>query len=284
MSALHPAIPAKAGTQIDGRRDRLGQARRTPAAFGDAQLYDLDPSLRRDEGRAGVNDRYAARRAAIERYFDRTALDAWAKLTSDAPVSRIRQTVRAGRDAMRATLLGWLPDELNGRRVLDAGCGPGVMCIDLARRGAQVVGVDLSGELVRLAAARTPPELASRMTLSAGDMLDEGHGRFDHVVCMDALIHYGCADAVVMLGRLAARTERSILFTYAPKTPLLAVMHAVGRLFPRADRSPAIQPTAPRALVRKMRAEPALQGWTTGRTHRIKSGFYTCQALELVRR
>ena len=229
-------------------------------------------------------DRYTTRRAAIEHYFDRTALDAWTRLTSEAPVGRIRQTVREGREAMRATLLSWLPEELDGRRVLDAGCGPGVMSIALARRGAQVIGVDLSAELVRLGAERTPPELASRVTLLAGDMLDEGHGRFDHVVCMDALIHYGCADAVVMLGRLAARTEHSILFTYAPKTPLLAAMHAVGRLFPRANRSPAIQPVATSDLTRRLAKEPSLRGWAPGRTHRIESGFYTCQALELVRR
>ena len=36
----------------------------------------------------------------------------------------------------------------------------------------------------------------------------------------------------------------SILFTFAPRTPLLAVMHAVGRLFPRGDRAPAIVPVA----------------------------------------
>ena len=48
---------------------------------------------------------YLDRRARLESYFDRTAADAWAKLTSDAKVSGIRATVRAGRDAMRATLL-----------------------------------------------------------------------------------------------------------------------------------------------------------------------------------
>jgi hypothetical protein len=44
---------------------------------------------------------YTQRRSEIETYFDRTAADAWARLTSNAPVSRIRQTVRAGRDEMR---------------------------------------------------------------------------------------------------------------------------------------------------------------------------------------
>ncbi len=74
---------------------------------------------------ARPGQRYATRRAWLEQYFDRTAADAWARLTSDAPVSGIRATVRAGRDRMRATLAGWLPQDLTGRRVLDAGCGTG---------------------------------------------------------------------------------------------------------------------------------------------------------------
>ena len=47
---------------------------------------------------------YTSRRSEIEHYFDRTAASAWARLTSDAPVGRIRATVRAGRDRMRNTL------------------------------------------------------------------------------------------------------------------------------------------------------------------------------------
>ena len=53
---------------------------------------------------------YATRRSELETYFDRTAVEAWSRLTSDAPVSRIRATVRAGRDRMRNTLLSWLPN------------------------------------------------------------------------------------------------------------------------------------------------------------------------------
>ena len=68
---------------------------------------------------------YLERRGQLEDYFDRTAVDAWKRLTSDAPVGRIRATVRAGRDQMRATLLGYLPPDLTGRRILDAGCGTG---------------------------------------------------------------------------------------------------------------------------------------------------------------
>ena len=76
-----------------------------------------------------IDTRYERRRGQIEAYFDRTAAEAWARLTSDAPVSRIRATVRAGRDAMRATLLDWLPRDLRGARVLDAGCGTGMLAV-----------------------------------------------------------------------------------------------------------------------------------------------------------
>jgi hypothetical protein len=38
------------------------------------------------------------------------------RLTSDAPVNRIRATIRAGRDEMRRTLLDWLPVDLTGLR------------------------------------------------------------------------------------------------------------------------------------------------------------------------
>ena len=63
---------------------------------------------------------YLKQRDRIEHYFDRTAADTWARLTSTAPVSGVRATVRAGRDRMRATLLSWLPQDLRGRRLLDA--------------------------------------------------------------------------------------------------------------------------------------------------------------------
>ena len=53
---------------------------------------------------ASVN--YQTRRDEIETYFDRTAADAWAALTSDAPVSRIRRTVRRGRGGRRGFACG----------------------------------------------------------------------------------------------------------------------------------------------------------------------------------
>jgi magnesium-protoporphyrin O-methyltransferase len=227
---------------------------------------------------------YAERRVEIENYFDRTAVEAWTRLTSDAPVNRIRATVRAGRDEMRRTLLGWLPADLGGRRLLDAGCGTGAFAIEAAQRGAEVVAVDLSPKLIGLAQSRASGGQGGvSVVFFAGDMLAQCHGDFDHVVAMDSLIHYGTEDAVDAISGLASRTRHSLLFTFAPRTPALAVMHAVGRLFPRGNRAPAIEPIAEQAICQLIGSEPKLRAWKIGRSRRVQNGFYTSQALELVR-
>ena len=147
---------------------------------------------------------YIARRQQLETYFDRTAADAWKRLTSDAPVSRVRATVRAGRDTMRATLLSWLPADMRGARVLDAGCGTGALAVEAARRGADVLAIDISPTLVGLARERAPRDLGDgRVTFAVGDLLDPALGAFDHVVAMDSLIHYEGRDIALTLGALA---------------------------------------------------------------------------------
>jgi magnesium-protoporphyrin O-methyltransferase len=227
---------------------------------------------------------YLERREKIEAYFDRTAVDAWKRLTSTEPVSGIRKTVREGRDRMRNTLLSWLPDDMTGMRMLDAGCGTGALAVEAARRGAHVVAIDLSQTLVDLARERAATiEMSGSVEFLAGDMLSPSHGRFDYIVCMDSLIHYQAADAVKVIAGLASRTDKAILLTFAPRTPALAVMRAVGRMFPKGDRAPWIEPIGLDTLKSLMAQEPRCAGWQAARTQRISSSFYKSQALELVR-
>jgi magnesium-protoporphyrin O-methyltransferase len=225
---------------------------------------------------------YIERRSQLETYFDRTAVEAWSRLTSDAPVSRIRATVRAGRDRMRDTLLSWLPLDMRGARLLDAGCGTGALSIEAAKRGALVTAIDVAPTLIQLAQERTPADLGSgRIDFRSGDMLDPELGDFDFVVAMDSLIHYRASDCVNAVASLSARTSGSILFTFAPRTPALAAMHAIGRLFPRKERAPAIEPVQQDDLLRRLGKEPALSGWSVLQTERIVNGFYTSQAVEI---
>ncbi len=224
---------------------------------------------------------YVSRKQELETYFDRTAVEAWKRLTSDAPVSRVRETVRKGRDAMRATLLSWLPADLRGARLLDAGCGTGALAIEAARRGANVLAIDISPSLVALAKERVPRDLGfGRIDFAVGDMLDPALGRFDHVVAMDSLIHYEGHDIAHTLAALAPRTGGSIVFTIAPRTPALTIMHAIGQVFPRGNRSPAIAPISMADLEKHASRHAPLREWRFARSQRINSGFYVSQALE----
>lgn len=104
-------------------------------------------------------------------------------------------------------------------------------------------------------------------------MLDEALGRFDHVIAMDSLIYYNRPDILSALNRLAARTANSVVFTVAPSTPFLLAFWGLGKLFPRADRSPVMQPHAARRLA------PGLPGDLV-KAGRVSRGFYISECLE----
>ena len=252
------------------------------------------------------SESWGRQRLRLRTYFDRTAVAAWETLTTDAPVSGVRAKVRAGRDATRACLLGWLPEDMRGLRLLDAGSGTGALAAEAGARGAEVLGIDLSPTLVEVARRRLPAGLADRVAFAAGDMLDveaaaraaglapdaDGRTRFDAIVAMDSLIHYEAADMVGALATLGGHLkgpgaepgrEPRLVFTFAPATPLLVAAKAAGKLFPKRDRSPAIAPVAEARLRAAIGAEERLGGLGVGRTRRISVPFYVSQPMELVR-
>ncbi|MEM9222681.1 MAG: magnesium protoporphyrin IX methyltransferase [Pseudomonadota bacterium] len=231
---------------------------------------------------------YAKKRDALEHYFDRTAADAWRALTSDEKVSRIRATVRAGREDMRRRIMARLGENLSGRHLLDAGCGTGALSLEAARRGGTVTAIDVSPTMVDIARERAgdgeAEDVAAAVTFRAGDMVNEAKGPFDHVVAMDSLIHYELSDILSALTTWAPLVTRSIVFTFAPRTPALTLKHAVGALFPRGQRAPEIAPVGERKLRNALGAEPDLKSFALAHTERVSSGFYTSQLVELSRR
>jgi magnesium-protoporphyrin O-methyltransferase len=173
---------------------------------------------------------------------------------------------------MRAAILGRLPADLTGARVLDAGCGTGAKAAELAARGAEVVAVDVSPRLLEIAAGRLDPALTGRVRYLTADMFDPALGAFDAVVAQDSMIYYGEADLTAHLARLRERAPL-IVTSLAPRTPLLTAMWWAGKAFPRSDRSPVMVPHCP---LRLGRALPGLR-----EVERITSGFYISTALEL---
>ena len=228
---------------------------------------------------------YLQRRDQLTTYFDQTAAAAWQALTSNDPVSGIRATVREGRDQMRNTLLEWLPEDMTGMSLLDAGCGTGALAVDCALRGAHVIAIDVAGNLVNVARERSAElDLKGSIDFRVGDMLADAPADVDYVVAMDSLIHYAAVDVQKVIEDFARRANKGVLFTAAPWTPALALMHFVGRRMPnKSNKAPAIEPVRINRLVNTLDRDLADEGWQVARHERIKNGFYISQALELIK-
>ncbi len=92
--------------------------------------------------------------------------------------------------------------DLHAARVLDLGCGHGVLTVDLAERGAaEVVGLDLDTEAIAFASNYVPgafPSLRDTVRFVAHDIADlAGSERFDLVFSKDAFEHILDLEGVV---------------------------------------------------------------------------------------
>ena len=127
-----------------------------------------------------------------------------------------------------AYLLGHLAP---GTQLLDVGCGPGTLTVDLARRVApgRVVGVDVADDVVAEARRHATAEGAANVELRAGDFrtLDLAEGSFDVAHAHQVLQHLqDPVGALAHMGRLvrpgglvAVRDSDYQAFTWAPANP-----------------------------------------------------------------
>ncbi|WP_139057318.1 bifunctional 2-polyprenyl-6-hydroxyphenol methylase/3-demethylubiquinol 3-O-methyltransferase UbiG [Candidatus Ichthyocystis hellenicum] len=80
---------------------------------------------------------------------------------------------------------------LQGKLVLDVGCGGGIMSESLVRSGAEVVGIDRSSPLIDIARLHAASELLSidYRHATVDELLETHEGRFDCIVCMEVVEH-----------------------------------------------------------------------------------------------
>lgn len=139
--------------------------------------------------------------------------------------------------------LGWIMERaaLQGRRVLDVGCGGGILADAMARQGADVLGIDLATKALRVAQlhaleAQTPRVQYREVSVEA--LAAEQPGSFDVVTCMEMLEHVPDPSSVVRACATLVKPGGHVFFSTLnrnPKSFLFAIVGAeyVLKLLPR---------------------------------------------------
>ena len=183
-----------------------------------------------------------AEKLEVKGYFETTGFERWNRIYSDSDdVNRVQRNIRIGHQKTVDNVLAWLQEQggLESRSFCDAGCGVGSLTLPLAQLGAgSIAASDLSAAMVQ-EAQRRAGELGvkpGQISFLASD-LESLEGRYDTVICLDVFIHYPQAPAEEMVRHLASMAERHLIVSFAPYTPLLALLKGIGQLFPGPSKT-----------------------------------------------
>jgi len=130
---------------------------------------------------------------------------------------------------------------LAGKRVLDVGCGGGILADAMARKGAEVLGIDLSSKSLKVAqlhALEAQTAGVSYREVSAEALAAEQAGGFDVVTCMEMLEHVPDPGSIVRACAALVKPGGWVFFSTLnrnPKSFLFAIVGAeyVLNLLPR---------------------------------------------------
>jgi len=129
--------------------------------------------------------------------------------------------------------------ELTKKSYCDAGCGVGSLSIPLLRLGIKELQVsDISSEMIKETKKRI-----NELGLNQGKIkyevcdLEKLKGLFDVVVCLDVFIHYPQPVAEEMVQHLCDLSKEKLIVSFAPYTPVLAVLKNIGKLFPGPSKT-----------------------------------------------
>ena len=129
--------------------------------------------------------------------------------------------------------LGWIDGlaSLSGKKVLDVGCGGGILSDSMARKGAEVTGIDLAVKALKVAqlhALEAGTQHVSYREISAEALAQEQPGAFDVVTCMEMLEHVPDPASVVQACSALVKPGGWVFFSTINRNPKSFLFAIVG--------------------------------------------------------
>ena len=145
--------------------------------------------------------------------------------------------------AINPLRLNWITDlsgNLEGKAVVDVGCGGGILAESMAVAGAKVTGIDLAEKSLKVAklhGLESGVNVEYR-TISAEDLAREQPGHYDIVTCMEMLEHVPDPAAIVQACATMVKPGGWVFFSTINRNPKSFLMAIVGaeyvlRMLPR---------------------------------------------------
>jgi 2-polyprenyl-6-hydroxyphenyl methylase/3-demethylubiquinone-9 3-methyltransferase len=144
--------------------------------------------------------------------------------------------------AINPLRLSWMKSFVNfeGKKVVDIGCGGGILAESIAQSGADTTGIDLSEKALKVAELHAL-EVGANLTyraISAEDLAQEQAGQYDVVTCMEMLEHVPDPASVVRACAALCKPGGTLFFSTLnrnPKSYLFAIIGAeyILRLLPK---------------------------------------------------
>ena len=178
----------------------------------------------------------------VVNYFNGTGFDRWNRIYSESDdVNKVQRNIRIGHKKTVDDVLKWIKEDgkIKEKSFCDAGCGVGSLSIPLAKLGAKSIDLsDISDAMVN-ETRRRAKEIGldlNKLNFRVSD-LENLNGSYNTVICLDVFIHYQQQDAEKMVDHLCKLSEERLIVSFAPYTPLLALLKRIGQFFPGPSKT-----------------------------------------------
>ena len=220
-------------------------------------------------------------KSEVREYFNGTGFDRWNKIYSKSDeINTVQKNIRKGHKKTVDDVITYIKHypELTKKSFCDAGCGVGSLAIPLLRLGIQDLQLsDISSEMIKETKKRINElGLNKRKIKFATCDLEQLRGLFDVVICLDVFIHYPQPVAEEMVKHLCDLSKEKLIVSFAPYTPVLAILKNIGKLFPGPSKTTRAYTLREKGIIKAANAK----GFTVVRNKLNQAPFYFSKLIE----
>ena len=220
-------------------------------------------------------------KSEVRQYFNGTGFNRWNKIYSKSKeINTVQKNIRKGHQKTVDDAVSYIKSypDLIKKSYCDAGCGVGSLSIPLLKLGIKDLQVsDISSEMIKETKKRMNElGLNQRKIKFETCDLETLKGLFDVVICLDVFIHYPQPVAEEMVKHLCDLSKEKLIVSFAPYTPVLAVLKNIGKLFPGPSKTTRAYTLKEKGIIKAANEK----GFTVVKNKLNQAPFYFSKLIE----